>query len=72
MIEIDYKGLRCPLPVIRAYKLLKNELSGKKYLFLSDDPSSPKDFKDFCDNAGYTFLKSNKSKDNVYKILIKT
>ncbi len=72
MIELNYIGLKCPLPVIKAYKLLKNKNKGEKYKFLCDDPSSLKDFKNFCINTGYTFISAEKDKEKNYKIVIKT
>ena len=53
MEEHDFKGLKCPLPVLKAKRVLKNLAKGKKVVFVSDDPASPIDFTHFSENEGY-------------------
>ena len=45
--EHDFTGLKCPLPVLKAKRVLKNLVRGKKVVFISDDPASPIDFNHF-------------------------
>ena len=57
----DFTGLKCPLPVLKAKRVLKNLAEGKKVLFISDDPASPIDFTHFSENEGYEIsIKSTK------------
>ena len=59
MEEYDFTGLKCPLPVWKAKRVLKNLSKGKKVVFISDDPASPIDFTHFSENEGYEiFIKS--------------
>ena len=59
MEEYDFTGLKCPLPVLKAKRVLKNLSKGKKVVFISDDPASPIDFTHFSENEGYEiFIKS--------------
>ena len=51
--EYDFTGLKCPLPVLKAKRVLKNLAKGKKVIFISDDPASPIDFTHFSENEGY-------------------
>ena len=51
--EHDFTGLKCPLPVLKAKRVLKNLAKGKKVVFISDDPASPIDFTHFSKNQGY-------------------
>ena len=51
--EYDFIGLKCPLPVLKAKRVLKNLANGKKVVFISDDPASPIDFTHFSENEGY-------------------
>ena len=51
--EYDFTGLKCPLPVLKAKRVLKNLAIGKKVIFISDDPASPIDFTHFSENEGY-------------------
>ena len=53
MEEYDFTGLKCPLPVLKAKRVLKNLSKGKKVVFISDDPASPIDFTHFSENEGY-------------------
>ena len=49
----DFTGLKCPIPVLKAKRVLKNLTKGKKVVFISDDPASPIDFTHFSENEGY-------------------
>tara|TARA_B100000963_G_C22104130_1_gene441952 strand:- start:187 stop:414 length:228 start_codon:yes stop_codon:yes gene_type:complete len=51
--QYDFTGLKCPLPILKAKRVLKNLDKGKKVLFISDDPASPIDFIHFSKNEGY-------------------
>ena len=51
--EHDFTGLKCPLPVLKAKRVLKNLAEGKKVVFISDDPASPIDFTHFSKTEGY-------------------
>ena len=51
--EHDFTGLKCPLPVLKAKRVLKNLAKGKKVVFISDDPASPIDFTHFSEIEGY-------------------
>jgi len=53
MEKHDFTGLKCPLPVLKAKRVLKNLAIGKKVVFISDDPASPIDFTHFSENEGY-------------------
>ncbi len=59
--EYDFTGLKCPLPVLKAKRVLKNLAKGKKVVFISDDPASPIDFIHFSENEGYEILIKSKS-----------
>ena len=55
---LDAKGLKCPLPVLRARKALKPLQSGDILEIIASDPDSPRDFQNFCETTGDTLLKS--------------
>ena len=54
--EHDFTGLKCPLPVLKAKRVLKTLEKGKKVVFISDDPASPIDFSHFSESEGYNIL----------------
>ena len=55
---LDAKGLKCPLPVLRARKAMKSVAPGEILEVLSTDPGSVQDFRNFCDTTGDELLES--------------
>jgi tRNA 2-thiouridine synthesizing protein A len=53
---LDTKGLRCPLPVLKARKALKELPAGATLRVLATDPGAIKDFEAFCKTTGYRLL----------------
>ncbi|MGB1528599.1 MAG: sulfurtransferase TusA family protein, partial [Candidatus Puniceispirillaceae bacterium] len=43
MPSFDYRGLKCPLPVLKARRALAQLSAGEVIEFLADDPASPLD-----------------------------
>lgn len=62
---LDAKGLRCPLPVLRARKSMKSIEPGDVLEVHSTDPKSVQDFQAFCQTAGHQLL-DWKEDDGVY------
>lgn len=54
--HLDLKGLKCPLPVLRANKALRDLASGDVLEVESTDPASAKDFETYCRTAGHVLL----------------
>lgn len=50
--KLDATGLKCPMPVLRARRLLKRMASGELLEVRADDPASAKDFPAFCETTG--------------------
>jgi len=71
LIKLDYRKLRCPLPVIRARKALRGVSSGSEALVTADDPSAPADFTAFCEIAGHELL-GIVERDGVFEIRLRT
>jgi tRNA 2-thiouridine synthesizing protein A len=67
---LDTKGLRCPLPVLRARKAMKSVAPGGVLEVLATDPGSVKDFKAFCQTTGDTLLAAEES-DGVFVFRIR-
>ena len=66
----DFRGLKCPIPVLKAFRIIKEEKEINNFTFLTDDKSAPKDFKDFCKNANLSIIEIKKYK-SYHKIFIK-
>ena len=69
LYHLDAKGLRCPLPVLRARKMLKSLEVGAHLKVEATDPGAPRDFAAFCETNGYRLISSEQT-DSVYNFLI--
>ena len=56
---LNVKGLRCPIPVLKAEKVLKKLKTGDILEVLTTDPQAIKDFHAFCEVNYCLFLSSN-------------
>lgn len=56
MTEVDAIGLLCPLPVLRARKVLAGMAPGTLLRLLADDPMAAVDIPHFCAEAGHHLL----------------
>lgn len=54
--SLDTKGLRCPLPVLKARRAMKDMAPGQVIEVLASDPDSLRDFKAFCETTGHELL----------------
>ena len=51
--HFDYRGLKCPLPVLKARRALSAYQTGEGVRISADDPAAPLDIKHFCDTEGH-------------------
>ena len=69
MNTYDFRGLKCPIPVLKAFNVIKKNKKCNLFIFLTNDNSAPKDFKDFCTNTGHELVNIIKEKGyNIIKI----
>ena len=54
--EVDARGLICPLPVLRARKVLMGMRKGEVLRVLATDPMAAIDLPHFCAEAGHEHL----------------
>lgn len=54
--ELDVRGLNCPLPILRAKKVLGDLVAGQVLKVVATDPGSVKDFQAFCKQTGNELL----------------
>ena len=59
MIELDTRGLLCPLPVLKLRKLISNIKQNEKIKLITDDPAAVVDVPHFCNEQGYQLLESS-------------
>lgn len=64
---LDARGWICPLPVLRARKVLLSLPSGACLTVLATDKNAPKDFSLFCEEQGHC-LKEVRDIDDGFEI----
>lgn len=57
MITLDVSDLKCPLPVLKAQKALREMSPGAELLLISTDVAAEKEVPFFCQQAGYTLAR---------------
>ena len=63
LIELDTRGLLCPLPVLKLRKLLKSNKQKDKIKLITDDPAAIVDVAHFCNEQGHQILENFKEND---------
>lgn len=67
---LDFTGLKCPLPVLKARRALKSLATGQLVEIIADDPASPIDFEHFCETSGHK-LERQSEQDGLFTFLIR-
>lgn len=67
---LDAKGLNCPLPILKAKKMLKEVPAGGTLEILATDPGSVADFDAFCRTTGNTMMEKG-ADGGVFRFVIK-
>lgn len=67
---LDAKGMKCPLPVLRARKAMKSVESGGLLRVDATDPSAVQDFRAFCETTGHELVDSTED-GGVYSFTIR-
>jgi TusA-related sulfurtransferase len=58
-IELDTRGLNCPLPILKAKKALAGMSSGEVLKVVATDPGSMRDFQAFARQTGNELLEQS-------------
>jgi len=62
-IEIDARGLECPIPVLKARKLSQTLRNGDTVKVICTDPLAEMDFQHYCEQANFSYLGCTKIHD---------
>lgn len=54
--ELDVRGLKCPLPILRTKKALADMVTGSVLRVVATDPGTVKDFAAFARQTGHELL----------------
>lgn len=68
-IELDTKGLQCPMPLLKAKRALNAMASGQRLRVLATDKGSVRDFRVFAEQSGHALLSSDE-REGVYIYLL--
>jgi len=55
-VILDAKGLKCPLPVLKARKAMREVPEGGVLRVIATDPGAVKDFEHFCKTTGHQLI----------------
>lgn len=67
---LDVKGMLCPLPVLKARKVLSGMAPGAVLTVDATDPASVIDFPHFCSETGHVLV-DRTEEDGVYRFRIR-
>lgn len=62
---VDLRGLRCPLPVLKARKIMKGLAAGDRLILECTDPMTAIDIPNFATQEGYR-LEAQERRGDVY------
>jgi tRNA 2-thiouridine synthesizing protein A len=55
-VLIDVRGLKCPLPVLKAARRMAPHPAGTRFLVLATDPLAAVDVPHFCNENGHRLI----------------
>jgi len=67
-VEVDARGLECPMPLLKAKRALNSMQTGARLLVHATDRGSQRDFRVFAEQSGHLLLTSDEA-DGVYTFL---
>jgi tRNA 2-thiouridine synthesizing protein A len=62
-VRLDLKGLKCPLPVLKSRRRLRDLESGALLEIQTNDPLAAIDIPHFCNEDGHTLISVEKDGD---------
>ena len=68
---LDARGLKCPLPVLKARRALKEVQAGGLLRVLATDPGAVKDFAHFCETTGCALVETKREGEELQFLLRK-
>ncbi len=68
---LDVKGLKCPMPLLKAKKALNDLDAGALLRVIATDPGSERDFETFSAQSGHALLSFERQADEFIYLLRK-
>ena len=69
-MELDTKGMNCPMPILKAKKAMNELAAGGLLKVLATDPGSVEDFSAFCRTGGHELVETSEA-DGVFTYVFK-
>jgi len=60
---MDLRGLKCPLPVLKAARRMRAQRSGARFVLITDDPMAAIDVPNFCREAGHRLIATHRERE---------
>ncbi|MCP4787411.1 MAG: sulfurtransferase TusA family protein [Fuerstiella sp.] len=67
--EIDLTGLRCPMPIVRLNKLMKDLGAGEEFTAVADDPAFCLDVASWCRKTGQELVSVDNSNERLVAVI---
>lgn len=69
--SLDVRGMTCPLPVLKANKVLRGLAPGATLTVLATDPAAVKDFAAYAEETGHALLSSTVEEGGVFRFVLR-
>jgi len=70
-LVIDVRGLKCPLPVLKAARRMEALPAGAAVVVLTTDPMAALDIPHFCQEKGHRLVEQTETEDGLRFVLEK-
>jgi TusA-related sulfurtransferase len=70
-LELDCRGLRCPLPIIRLANNIGDIAVGQTLAVVADDPAARPDVQAWCRMRGHEYLGEDAATDGVPRFVVR-
>ena len=71
-VQVDARGYRCPVPVLRLQRALRDISGGDVVILLASDPMARVDVPFFCEQAGHVLQDAQSQADCTAFTVIKS
>ncbi len=63
--NFDFRGLRCPAPILETSKIMKDLNVGDIAIIMANDPAAKSDFQAWCRRTGNTLVEINEKGNDI-------
>ena len=70
-LELDCRGIRCPLPIIRLANHIDEIAVGQTLGLIADDPAARPDVQAWCRMRGHEFVGEDIASDGVPRFVVR-